>query len=132
METKKADLIIIGAGLTGLALAYYLREESINIHLIEARERKGGRIQTKYASAAAPLEMGATWFGRTHHQVVGLLTELQLGSFEQLLGERAIYEPISTSPHQIVQLPASPSAPNISQHPALPFHGGGSQQYLSE
>jgi monoamine oxidase len=119
MQVKNSDLIIIGAGLTGMALAYYLRTESMRIHLVEARDRLGGRILTRYAEGAAPLEMGATWFGKGHQNVLDLLAALELDSFVQLLGERAIYEPISTSPHQIVQLP-----PNSD--PSFRIGGGSS------
>lgn len=100
----KPNLGIIGAGLTGLTLAYYL-QHYYNITLLEARERIGGRIYTKRSSNDTPVEMGATWLGQQHSALQTLLKELQLPVFEQHLGTTAIYEPLSTSPHQIVQLP---------------------------
>jgi len=98
-------IIIIGAGLTGLALAYYLRDSGLNITIIEARSRIGGRILTKETPSGHRIEMGATWLGRKHRQLNELLQELDLGIFEQTLGQTAVYEPISTSPPQIVTLP---------------------------
>ncbi len=98
-------VLIIGAGLSGLTLAYYLQKKGITCHILEARSRLGGRIFTSYQKDAAPLEMGATWLGKKHQELNNLLAELNLEIFEQALGERAIYEPISTSPPQLVSLP---------------------------
>jgi len=118
-DVPNHPILIIGAGLTGLTLAYYLRKKGINYHLLEARARIGGRILTHYQENAAPLEMGATWLGKKHEEINKLLTELNLEIFEQALGERAIYEPISTSPPQLVSLP-----PN--NEPSYRIKGGSS------
>jgi len=107
MSTKQFDVLIIGAGLTGLALNYYLRKSGLNVHVLEARNRLGGRVYTNYAPNLSPIEYGATWFGKKHQLLVSLLNQLDLEFVVQELGETAIYEHISTSPHQIVQLPQS-------------------------
>ncbi|MCR9290190.1 MAG: FAD-dependent oxidoreductase [Bacteroidetes bacterium] len=105
MKIIESDIIIIGGGLTGLTLAYLLRSEGKKVLILEARKRLGGRIFTKYQNGFAPQEMGATWLGKQHTALINLLKELNLGVFEQKLGDRAIYEPISTSPPQLVSLP---------------------------
>ena len=119
MKTIQSDIVIIGGGLTGLAIAYFLRDKNIDIKVVEARDRLGGRIQTLYQEGQAPLEMGATWLGRKHTSLVALLEELDIGIFKQELSERAIFEPISTSPHQVVALP-----PN--DDPSFRIKGGSS------
>lgn len=40
----QTDVMIIGAGLTGLALAYYLRKAGVNVLIVEQSERIGGVI----------------------------------------------------------------------------------------
>jgi monoamine oxidase len=105
MEKIECDVAIIGAGLTGLTLAYLLKDRGLSVHIIEARERLGGRICTVRSEHLTPQEMGATWLGKKHTALCELLEKLGLGIFEQRLGETAIYEPISTSPPQLVQLP---------------------------
>ena len=113
-------IIIIGAGLTGLTLAYLLEKEGKASILLEARNRIGGRIQTDYQPGGAPVELGATWLGKKHQRLVHLLDELGLQLFEQRLGRQAIYEPISTSPPQLVHLP-----PN--EEPSFRIAGGTSR-----
>lgn len=42
----KYDVIIIGAGLTGLSTAFYLRQKGLNIVVLEKEKRTGGAICT--------------------------------------------------------------------------------------
>ena len=115
----KNKVIIIGAGLTGLTLAYYLKKHNVEAIVLEARSRIGGRIHTLYTKDCAPVELGATWLGKKHTALNALLKELELSTFVQILGSTAIYEPISTSPPQLVQLP-----PN--DDPSFRIKGGSS------
>lgn len=108
MESIESDIVIIGGGLTGLTLAYLLKDKNLRISLVEARDRLGGRIYTRYKTTSAPIEMGATWLGSKHVRLTALLQALQIETFQQVLGEKAIYEPISNSPHQLVTLPHNP------------------------
>ena len=97
--------LIVGAGLAGLTTAYRLHRAGHAFLLLEARHRPGGRILTSRTDQGAPLELGATWLGTKHDALTDLLTELGLQTFEQVTGGRAIYEAISTSPPQLVDLP---------------------------
>ncbi|HKK44934.1 MAG TPA: NAD(P)/FAD-dependent oxidoreductase [Balneolaceae bacterium] len=103
MESSK--VVIIGAGLSGLCTAYLLEKKGISSTVIEARNRLGGRICTYRKEGRAPIEMGATWFGKKHQHLIKLLNELDIGTTEQYMGDQAYYEPISTSPPQLVSLP---------------------------
>jgi len=117
MIKKETEIVIIGAGLTGLTLAYLLKDNDVDVLLVEARERIGGRIWTRKENDEPTIELGATWLGKKHTQLVYILNELGIGSFEQKLGKTAIYEPISTSPFQIVDLP-------LNQDPSYRIKGG--------
>jgi monoamine oxidase len=105
VKKNKTDIIIIGGGLTGLAIAYHLRGSNYNIRILEARDRIGGRIFTTRDDIGPPIELGATWIGTAHTELFALLKELDIEVFEQKFGNTAIYEPISTSPPQLVRLP---------------------------
>ncbi len=73
------DVLIIGAGLSGLSAAYYLKKAGIDAVILEARERSSGRIFTVSAEGNnTPVEMGATWFAAKHTYLMQLLHELNL------------------------------------------------------
>lgn len=120
MDNKTSDVLIIGAGLTGLTLAYLLQKRNVSVTIIEARERIGGRIYTKKNTDTTTQEMGATWLSKHHTSLLKLLKEFNLAIFEQAMGNNAIYEPISTSKYQLVELP-----PNSD--PSFRIVGGSSQ-----
>lgn len=95
------DVIIVGAGLSGLTAAYYLKKEGINALVLEARERWGGRILTVPAGAnRTPVEMGATWFADKHTYLMALLAELNLPFFEQFYQGISVMEPAGSAPPQ--------------------------------
>jgi monoamine oxidase len=54
------DVLVIGAGASGLAAAHALSAHGLSIAILEARDRIGGRIYTVRPSGAAlPIELGA-------------------------------------------------------------------------
>lgn len=56
LENQQVDICIIGAGLTGLLLAYRLEKTDKKVVIIESRERIGGRIYTDSKEGFAHLE----------------------------------------------------------------------------
>ena len=61
IATKKKRVVVIGAGLSGLAAARDLQQQGYEVVVVEARERIGGRIWTSNKWADMPLDFGATW-----------------------------------------------------------------------
>lgn len=59
-ESIYADVIIIGAGISGIAAARLLKSKGYSVLVLEARNRIGGRIWTD-TSLNSPLDMGASW-----------------------------------------------------------------------
>lgn len=107
MNTIKTDVLIIGGGLTGLTLAYYLKDLNITFKIVEARAIVGGRIKTKYNANQAPVELGATWIINQQTATLKLLKELNIPIFRQHYGTTAIYHPNVEHPPKLVQLPAN-------------------------
>jgi len=60
-------VIIIGAGISGLAAANRLDELGYNVTILEARNRLGGRIWTNDQWPKSPVDLGASWI----HGVTG-------------------------------------------------------------
>lgn len=113
------SVVIIGGGLSGLTLHYLLRRNGFDSVILEARDRIGGRIVTAKDKGGATIDLGATWLGPTHKRLQLLMNELKVAHFEQHMGEKAIYEPNSMTPYQIVTLPAE-------QEPSWRIRGGTS------
>ncbi|WP_228053142.1 FAD-dependent oxidoreductase [Nodosilinea sp. LEGE 07298] len=59
--SNKKRILVIGAGLSGLAAAQELNRWGHEVIVVEARERIGGRIWTSTQWADMPLDFGATW-----------------------------------------------------------------------
>jgi phytoene dehydrogenase-like protein len=51
-KDKKHDVIVIGAGLAGLTAAIYLGKRNLNVLVLEATKRVGGRVKTDRKDAA--------------------------------------------------------------------------------
>jgi monoamine oxidase len=78
---KKGErVLILGAGLAGLAAAYYLTKKKIPVTVLEARNRTGGRVFTQQVDPESKLhaELGAEWVGVSHKRMIGLCEELDL------------------------------------------------------
>ena len=75
-----SKVIVVGAGLAGLAAAYELAEAGHDVTVLEAQMRPGGRVHTLREPFADGLygEAGASGFLDTHHWVVSYATAFGL------------------------------------------------------
>jgi monoamine oxidase len=77
--THNSDVIIVGAGASGLAAARALRERHVGVEVLEARDRIGGRIFThRDPRAAAPIELGAEFMQGSAPEVMAIVREAGL------------------------------------------------------
>lgn len=74
--------LIIGGGLSGLALADMLHARGDDFTLIEARSRLGGRILS-LDHGGAGFDLGPAWFWPGQPRIAELLDRLELEVFEQ-------------------------------------------------
>lgn len=58
--STSADVLVLGAGIAGLAAARTLTNKGLSVILLEARNRIGGRAWTD-SSLGVPLDLGASW-----------------------------------------------------------------------
>ncbi|MEA5463879.1 FAD-dependent oxidoreductase [Leptothoe sp. PORK10 BA2] len=63
--SNKKRIVVIGAGLSGLAAAQELHRQGHEVVVVEGRDRIGGRIWTSSKWADMPLDFGATWIHGT-------------------------------------------------------------------
>ena len=85
-----SDVVVVGAGLAGLAAARWLVAHGHEATVVEARERVGGRTQTQVLEDGTPLELGGQWFGEGHTRMYELAGELGLETFRTWNDEGAL------------------------------------------
>jgi len=59
LNGDEVDVVILGAGMAGLAAARALAERGIHVVLLEAKDRVGGRVFTRKAEGGGTVELGS-------------------------------------------------------------------------
>lgn len=78
MET---EVVVIGAGLAGLSAARELKRRGVDVAVIEARDRVGGRTLNEPIGDGEIIELGGQWVGPTQQHALGLIRDLGLETF---------------------------------------------------
>jgi monoamine oxidase len=77
MADASWDVVIIGAGVSGLAAAAELRNSGLSILVLEARDHVGGRAWTRHEpDISAPIELGAEFIHGRIPETFELLREV--------------------------------------------------------
>ncbi|BBX01254.1 amine oxidase [Mycolicibacterium moriokaense] len=71
-DAPKERIVVVGAGMAGLAAARRLADAGKDVTVLEARDRIGGRMWTN-TSLGVPIDLGAAWIHGTENNP---LTEL--------------------------------------------------------
>jgi monoamine oxidase len=74
-------VLVIGAGLSGLAAARTLHRSGVETMVVEARSRVGGRTEGGLTADGSPVELGGQWLGPTQTRMYELVDELGLETF---------------------------------------------------
>jgi monoamine oxidase len=113
------SVIVIGAGLSGLYAAWRLHQKGIDVCVLEARDRVGGRILSlspdRYKGA---IDLGPAWLWPAFQaRLKGLVRELDIPLFNQYVEGDLLYEQDA----QNIQRHAGPSSHTQSYR----ISGGG-------
>ncbi|NOR30732.1 MAG: NAD(P)-binding protein [Sulfitobacter sp.] len=87
----QTDILIVGGGLSGLALADHLARQGRDFMLLEAQDRLGGRILTKELSGGA-FDLGPAWFWPGQPRMAALAERFQIPAFEQFSTGDLVYQ----------------------------------------
>ena len=91
-ERQDTDVVVVGAGLAGLAAARELRSAGRDVVVLEARDRVGGRTLNEPIGDGKVVEIGAQWVGPTQDRVLRLIRELGLETFPTYVAGESIFE----------------------------------------
>lgn len=82
MEIRNCDIAIIGGGASGLTAGRVLQEKGVDVLVLEARDRVGGRLLSETLGNGVTIDLGGQWVAPTQHRVLKLAAELGLGIFQ--------------------------------------------------
>jgi monoamine oxidase len=79
-QKSRKNCVIIGAGFSGLAAAYKLKNAGWNVTVLEARDRVGGRVFSYSMPENKTLvcELGAEWVGESHERLKALCRDFKI------------------------------------------------------
>ena len=77
----EADVVVVGAGLAGLAAARALTAAGSSVVVLEARDRVGGRLLNHDIGGGKVVEVGGQWIGPTQDRLAALAGELGVETF---------------------------------------------------
>ena len=112
---RRVDVVVVGAGLAGLAAGQALKKAGVSFVVLEARDRVGGRtLNRKLKRGAEIAEIGGQWVGPTQDRVLALIDELGLELFDTFVdGENVYYRkdgPIQRQTYTGTIPPANPAS----------------------
>ncbi len=98
---KKSKVIVLGGGLSGLAAAYQLKKRGVDVMVLEARKRLGGRVYTLKMDPKENLnvEVGGEWISKAQKRIIGLCNELGLGLQDNQMQAHLIYKNKYSKPY---------------------------------
>lgn len=81
------EIAIVGAGLSGLALARLLLADGRDVAVLEARNRPGGRVLSQHG-----YDLGPAWIWPHNHRMLTLADTLGVRTFPQFGDGRLVFE----------------------------------------
>ncbi|GFS96907.1 amine oxidase A [Nephila pilipes] len=102
-----SEVIIIGAGLSGLCAAKLLKEAEVSVIVLEALDRVGGRTLTKRDPKTDYADLGASFAGPTQDHLFRLTKQLGIKNYEvNQTGDSLFYKNGTRISHKPGEFPA--------------------------
>lgn len=97
---QSTDVVIVGAGASGLRLAGILQRAGIDSKILEGRDRIGGRLLT----VDPGVDLGASWFWQNERDVLEVISESGILTFPQHAAGNMMFQ----IPGSVKQLEGNP------------------------
>ena len=79
-------VVVVGAGVSGLMAARELHRRGIDVFVLEASDRLGGRTVSETTALGSTVDLGGQWIGHGHHRLASLVDEFGLTSYQMHTG----------------------------------------------
>lgn len=83
---ERARVVVIGAGYAGLAAALELHDAGVEVLVLEARDRVGGRTLSQRDEDGTVIDHGGQWVGPTQQHFLSLVERFGVATFPTYLG----------------------------------------------
>lgn len=87
----RAEVVVVGAGISGLTAARDLRRRGVDVLVVEARDRVGGRVLNHHLRAGGVIEAGGAFVGPTQDRILALADDLGAETFPEYVEGQNVY-----------------------------------------
>ena len=94
------DVVVVGAGLAGLVAARDLRRAGLEVCVLEARDRVGGRLLNQDIGDGRVVEAGGQWIGPSQDRLAALARELGVETFQTFNAGEHLVETADAPPRR--------------------------------
>ena len=94
------DVVIIGAGVSGLFAATKLAQNNVDVTVLEARDRVGGRLFSPVVSGGR-IDLGATWYWPNEPRIIDLIARGSLATFPQHTAGEMLFQTNDDRPQRM-------------------------------
>src|ERR1700744_1900237 len=108
--TRRADVIVIGAGLAGLAAASDLAHAGHSVVVLEARDRVGGRTLNHPVGHGEVVEVGGQWVGPGQDRIMARAKAHGIKTFKTYTKCNQVFDYLGTQTHFTGLIPPLPAA----------------------
>lgn len=85
------DVVVVGAGISGLVAARNLVKAGKDVLVVEANDRVGGRVLNHTVTGGSVIESGGAFVGPTQNHILALSKELGVETFKEYVKGQNVY-----------------------------------------